>query len=109
MSGPTLDRGMALYSQAQLLRMTGQRALAAETGAPSSLSTIIKLAWSSLTQQLEEFATDATGMAAVAGSEWQTTQRLLRSRSAGIAGGTTEVLKNLIGERVLGLPKEPST
>jgi hypothetical protein len=29
------------------------------------------------------------------------------SPSYGIAGGTTEVLKNLIGERVLGLAKEP--
>jgi alkylation response protein AidB-like acyl-CoA dehydrogenase len=33
--------------------------------------------------------------------------RFLRSRSATIAGGTTEVMKNLIGERNLGLPREP--
>jgi alkylation response protein AidB-like acyl-CoA dehydrogenase len=34
-------------------------------------------------------------------------RRLLESPSASIAGGTDEILKNIIGERVLGLPKEP--
>ncbi len=36
-----------------------------------------------------------------------TVRALLSSRSATIAGGTTEVRKNIIGERNLGLPREP--
>jgi alkylation response protein AidB-like acyl-CoA dehydrogenase len=34
-------------------------------------------------------------------------RRLVGSRSNTIAGGTTEVMKNIIGERSLGLPREP--
>jgi alkylation response protein AidB-like acyl-CoA dehydrogenase len=102
------DRGIQLYIRARLLRLTGERALAAETAGPGALSTIIKLVWSTLGQHLDEFATDAGGISAVAGEgELPVAQRLLHGRAMGIAGGTTEVLKNLIGERVLGLPKEP--
>ena len=41
------------------------------------------------------------------GAYWESpwTYRLLRSRANSIEGGTTEILKNIIAERVLGLPK----
>ena len=46
----------------------------------------------------------ATSMASsVSDSEW--TYRFLRARGNSIEGGTTEILKNIIAERVLGLPK----
>jgi 3-oxochol-4-en-24-oyl-CoA dehydrogenase len=108
LAGPALDRAMRLYSRAQLLNMTGQRALASERGAPGALSTIIKLAWSKLIQDVEEFGIDARGTLGVAGTDLSDALRFVRSRSSSIAGGTTEVLKNLVGERVLGLPKEPA-
>jgi alkylation response protein AidB-like acyl-CoA dehydrogenase len=65
------------------------------------------LAWSTLAQEMDELAVDTAGMAGIAGFHLEPARRLLNGRSLTIAGGTTEVLKNLVGERVLGLPKEP--
>jgi hypothetical protein len=67
----------------------------------------------SLNQHLQEASVDLMGMRAVA---WLDTNNgalpyevhgLLRSRANTIEGGTTEVNKNILGERVLGLPREP--
>jgi alkylation response protein AidB-like acyl-CoA dehydrogenase len=38
----------------------------------------------------------------------QAGQQVLAAPGSGIAGGTDEVMRNILGERVLGLPKEPS-
>ncbi len=57
-----------------------------------------------LNQKLTELAADVLGPEALRpGTEWS--YRLLRSRANSIEGGTTEILKNIIAERVLGLPK----
>jgi len=98
-----LDRGMSLWIDGRLLQVTGERVLKA--GEPGPLSTVIKLAWSQLGQRLAEFRLDALGAAGTTESE--AAHRLVSSRMFSIAGGTTEVLRNLIAERVLGLPKEP--
>ena len=65
---------------------------------------MIKLAWSQSGQRLAATAADL--LHDDDDATWDTA--LLSSRSLSIAGGTTEVNKNVIGERVLGLPKEPS-
>jgi alkylation response protein AidB-like acyl-CoA dehydrogenase len=62
-----------------------------------------------LNQRIQLLATDLLGAAAMA---WPVDQPLevrgmLRSRANTIEGGTTEVNKNILGERVLGLPREP--
>jgi alkylation response protein AidB-like acyl-CoA dehydrogenase len=102
------DQAMRVLIHSRLLQLIGARALAAEGDGPGAISTLIKLAWSALALEVEELAVNATGLAAVAGDNLDLAYRLLTSRSMTIAGGTTEVLKNLIGERVLGLPKEPT-
>jgi alkylation response protein AidB-like acyl-CoA dehydrogenase len=109
LAGAMRDRAMSVLIRSRLLRLIGGRALAVDADGPGAFSTLIKLAWSSLAQEVGELALDATGIAAVAGDDLSAAYRLLTSRSMTIAGGTTEVLKNLIGERVLGLPKEPSS
>jgi alkylation response protein AidB-like acyl-CoA dehydrogenase len=60
--------------------------------------------WSDTNQQLAQLAADLIGPEALAaGDRWA--YELLRSRGNSIEGGTTEVLKNIVAERVLGLPK----
>ena len=59
-------------------------------------------------EALRVFAVDAVGIGAVAGVDGLPyADGVTMSPSYGIAGGTTQVLKNLIGEPVLGLPREP--
>lgn len=103
LDGAALDRGMALWIEGRLLQATGERALGTEGTGP--LSTVIKLAWSQLGQRLAEFRLDAQGAAGTMASD--PAHRFVSSRMFSIAGGTTEVLRNLIAERVLGLPKGP--
>ena len=79
-------------------------------GPNGGVSSLIKLAWSSLGQSFAEYAADVDGLAAIAGdtpASIRSGGRLVSSRSNTIAGGTTEVMKNIIGERSLGLPREP--
>ena len=71
---------------------------------PGPEGSVIKLAWSMHEQSLARTAVDVLGLDALDGP-WAT--GFLSSRSLTIAGGTTEVNKNIIGERVLGLPKDP--
>ncbi len=72
--------------------------------APGAEGSVIKLAWSLTSRDLADAAVGVLGIRALDG-EWG--ENLLSSVSLTIAGGTTEVNKNIIGERVLGLPKEP--
>jgi alkylation response protein AidB-like acyl-CoA dehydrogenase len=60
--------------------------------------------WSETNQQLTQLAADLIGPRALAaGGSWS--YELMRARGNTIEGGTTEILKNIVAERVLGLPK----
>ncbi|MEJ5254090.1 MAG: acyl-CoA dehydrogenase family protein [Acidimicrobiales bacterium] len=98
------DRLVALWCSGELLRLLGERTIAAAASgaAPGPESSIIKLAWSATGQLLGEVAIDVLGMAALSGP-WA--DELAQSRSLSIAGGTSEVNRNIVAERVLGLPR----
>ena len=60
--------------------------------------------WSETNQQLTQFAADLLGPEALTAGD-ALGYELLRARGNSIEGGTTEILKNIVAERVLGLPQ----
>ncbi len=73
-------------------------------GQPGPEGSLVKWLWSDTNQRLTQLATDIVGPAALrSGASWS--YELLRARGNTIEGGTTEVLKNIVAERVLGLPR----
>jgi alkylation response protein AidB-like acyl-CoA dehydrogenase len=74
-----------------------------DIGAETSL---VKLFWANTSQRLAETAVTVLGpQALVAPSPW--VNRLLSTRANSIMGGTNEIQRNVIGERLLQLPREP--
>jgi alkylation response protein AidB-like acyl-CoA dehydrogenase len=100
------DKVAGLRIGIEALRLGGMRAMTAQmkTGIPGPEGSIGKWEWAMLNQAMTELATDVMGPEGLdKGAPW--TYRMLRSRANSIEGGTTEVMKNIVAERVLGLPK----
>ncbi len=95
-----------LYIEAEALRLNAYRGLTQimKNGQPGPEGSLPKWQWSDINQSLTETAMDVRGPhAPIVDDKW--TYRFLRSRANSIEGGTTEILKNIIAERVLGLPR----
>jgi alkylation response protein AidB-like acyl-CoA dehydrogenase len=97
---------MATFIAVRNLEFLAKRSLGATLSGrpPGAEGSVIKLAWSQAGQSIARTAVDVLGLDALEG-DWG--RALLSSVSVSIAGGTTEVNKDIIGERVLGLPREP--
>jgi alkylation response protein AidB-like acyl-CoA dehydrogenase len=100
------------WIESQALRLTAYRSLSqlVRTGIPGPEGSILKLHWSEANQRLTKLALELLdGEAALAGGDapyggyWQHAQ--LRSRGNTIEAGTSEILRNIVAERVLGLPR----
>ena len=131
---PTIrQRLMAFYTKIQILRINGLRNLTSTVNKSKDKGTVAlgatnKLFWSEMHQQAMELALDIYGadsMLIDAGPEsgsWPGSGRDQRregypvspmmssfffSRSETIWGGTSQIQRNIVGERVLGLPREP--
>jgi alkylation response protein AidB-like acyl-CoA dehydrogenase len=99
------DRLMALYARIACMRWTTTRELQAigQGRQPSpTMGSIAKLMWSLTEQTLAELAVDLLGLEALSGP-WA--KNLASSRQSTIAGGTTEINRNILGEHGLGLPR----
>jgi alkylation response protein AidB-like acyl-CoA dehydrogenase len=95
-----------LYIESEAIRLNASRGLTQimKTGIPGPEGSLTKWQWSDANQALTETAMDLLGAEApILDEDW--TYRFLRARANSIEGGTTEILKNIVAERVLGMPR----
>jgi alkylation response protein AidB-like acyl-CoA dehydrogenase len=117
---PLRDRLMRLWIEAEVLRLTNVRAgQNRRAGNPGPEGSIAKLKFAEVNMAIYELCVDLLGAAAtvdydyamrraaplgLTGPPGSSSKMFLRARANSIEGGTTEVMKNILGERVLGLP-----
>jgi alkylation response protein AidB-like acyl-CoA dehydrogenase len=103
------DRVTALWVEDRAVQLLGAQLAAVASAAP-----LVKIAMAEHNQALQELALDLAGSSGAAAPEsdnWTEDLRygFLRSRANTIGGGTSEILRTVIGERLLELPKEPDS
>jgi alkylation response protein AidB-like acyl-CoA dehydrogenase len=112
---------LRLWADAEVARLARERLrqqLAA--GQPGPEGSAAKLMFARLNQAISEFEVELGGTGGLRYEEWTMRRpegvnfygrdagyRYLRARGNSIEGGTSEILRNIIAERVLGLPPEP--
>jgi alkylation response protein AidB-like acyl-CoA dehydrogenase len=116
------DRLMRLWVEAEVLRLTNVRAARARSaGVPGPEGSTAKLHWADLNKRIYAFCVDLMGAEGLLYPETYAARvpdasamgrrspqmNFLRARANSIEGGTSEIMKNILGERVLGLPGEP--
>jgi alkylation response protein AidB-like acyl-CoA dehydrogenase len=116
------QRLLSLWAQAEVARLAGQRLrqqLAA--GEPGPEGSAAKLTFARLNQEISGFEVELLGGEGLTYDDWSMRRsgssdwsrnaayRYLRAKGNSIEGGTSEVLRNIIAERVLRLPPEPRT
>ncbi|MDE0117553.1 MAG: acyl-CoA dehydrogenase family protein [bacterium] len=118
-----LDRVMRLWSQAETLRLTNMRASQnRRAGNPGPEGSVAKAIHAELNKSIFEECVNLQGPAgsvdfdytfrrpdivSETGAESGIGHAFLRSRANSIEGGTTEIMRNILGEQILGLPGEP--
>ena len=121
-SEATRDQLMQLWVEAEVLRLTSVRAAAGRSqGTPGPEGSTGKLHWADLNKRIYSFCVDLMGADGLLYPETYAFRtpdessmgrrspqgNFLRARANSIEGGTSEIMKNILGERVLGLPGEP--
>jgi alkylation response protein AidB-like acyl-CoA dehydrogenase len=116
------DRLMRLWVQADVARLTNMRAREMRrAGTPGPEGSVAKLISAELNKDIYEFCVDLLGMTGTLyPTHYEMTRperagaiggdvrhSFLRARANSIEGGTSEIMRNILGERVLGLPGEP--
>ncbi len=116
------QRLLSLWAQAEVARLAGERLRQqVAAGEPGPEGSAAKLTFSRLNQEISGLEVELLGADGLAYDDWAArrdgssdynrgaTYRFLRAKGNSIEGGTSEILRNIIAERVLGLPPEPRT
>jgi len=123
-NAPMRDRLVRLWIEAEVLRLTNIRAgQNRRAGNPGPEGSIAKLKFAEVNMAVYELCVDLLGAAALVGYDYamrrtdeglgltgpagSSRKMFLRARANSIEGGTSEIQRNILGERVLGLPGEP--
>jgi alkylation response protein AidB-like acyl-CoA dehydrogenase len=116
------DHLMQVWIEAEVLRLTNIRAAQARRiGNPGPEGSIAKLMFAEVNERIYEMCVNLLGSQALVGYDYTMRRAqlglvgppgsgrkmFLRSRANSIEGGTSEIQRNILGERVLGLPGEP--
>lgn len=114
------DELLRLWAEAEAARLTSIRANElASAGIPGPEGSTGKLAWANLNKEITSFTMDMLGLDGTlypdgyelvrpeGFSQHGPQKAFLRTRANSIEGGTSEIMLNILGERVLGLPGEP--
>jgi len=109
-SDPVLRQRLAdAWIVLRVMRYHALRSLSAlEHGTITPTTSIHKLLWANFHRGLGELAIDVSGSAGMAGADDPLRSLFLYSRADTIYGGSNEIQRNIIAERALGLPKEPT-
>jgi alkylation response protein AidB-like acyl-CoA dehydrogenase len=104
--GRVRDQLARRHTEVECLRLLAARVVSAAEhhGVPGPEGSVAKLAWAQADQALAATAVDVLGLGAL-DDGWG--HNLCTSRSLSIAGGTTEINKTILADRVLGLPRDP--
>jgi alkylation response protein AidB-like acyl-CoA dehydrogenase len=104
-----VDRLLASYVETKIVGRLSAQALSslARGEQPGAEQSVIKLAWSEAGQRLAAARLALAGYSGVAGEPaLASAQGYLSARSSTIAAGTSQIVRNVLAERVLGLPRE---
>lgn len=100
----------ALWTRTRLLRLTWLRAVSNPGPSGEPAIAVLKLMASELQRDLSVLAMHVLGPDAQAADDSSgLRQRFLAAPGARLAGGTSEIQRNILGERILGLPREPKS
>jgi alkylation response protein AidB-like acyl-CoA dehydrogenase len=116
------QRLLRLWARAEVARLAGERLRQQlASGQPGPDGSAVKLTYALLNQEISGFEIELAGADGLTYDDWTMRRagssdysrgpayRYLRSKGNSIEGGTSEILRNIIAERVLGLPPEPRT